>query len=262
MHVSAHIVVPVPIHLTQRDTDEATNDMTDSMNGITTSSRPVRLLVADEDPLVRAGIASVLSEESDIEVIGSVDDGPAVLLAVRRFAPDVVLLNLRIRGLDAVSAIRALRELGAGERTRVLILSALHTESEIYAALRGGAAGFVCKHSAPAHLATAVREVAAGQGWLDPGITLTLLTEFAARPQASACAPAELSVLTSREREVLALAAHGLSNSELAARLFISEGTVKTHVGRVLFKLGLRDRAQAVATAYQSGLVQVSRRLA
>ena len=217
---------------------------------------PVRTLVVDDQPLIRAGIATLLSAEPDIAVVGTVADGRAALDAVRQDQPDVVVMDLQMPGLGGIEATTALT---SGDGLGVLILTGFDSDADVYAALRAGASGFLRKDAAPAYLAAGVHAVAAGLGWLDPSVTGRLLAEFAARPERAARPPSELAVLTEREREVLVHVAQGLSNADIASRLFIAEGTVKTHLGRVLMKLHLRDRAQAVATAYQSGLVTVVR---
>ena len=214
---------------------------------------PVRVLLADGQALIRAGIAMVLAAEPDIEIAGEAGEGAAAVEHAARLRPDVLLLDVRLPGAAAATA--AVSAAGFADRpVRVLILTAHEADEEVYAVLRAGARGVLLKDAAPAELARAIRAVHAGEGWLTSAVTGVLLQDFAARP-APACPPAALDRLTPREREVLALVANGLSNSEIAAVLVIGEGTVKTHLGRVLAKLGLRDRAQAVVAAYQTGLV-------
>jgi DNA-binding NarL/FixJ family response regulator len=209
----------------------------------------IRVLLADDQPLVRAGLAMLLEAEPDIEVVGECGDGASAVEAALATEPDVVLMDVRMPGMDGVAATGRL----AGH-TRVLILTTYHVDDAVYGALRAGASGFLLKDAVPAELVLAIRAVAAGEAWLDPAVAQRLLTEFAARPTPVAT-PASMRALTGREREVLILAAQGLSNDEIAAKLFIGESTVKTHLGRVLMKLGVRDRTQAVVAAYQSGLV-------
>ncbi|HEX6681921.1 MAG TPA: response regulator transcription factor [Candidatus Limnocylindrales bacterium] len=211
---------------------------------------PIRVLLADDQPLVRSGIAMLLAAEPDIEVVGECNDGASAIEDALRLEPDVVLMDVRMPGLDGVAATARL----AG-RTRVLILTTYHVDEAVYGALRAGAVGFLLKDAVPVELVMAVKAVAAGQAWLDPAVAQGLLAEFAARP-APGATPEAMSALTQREREVLILAAQGLSNEEIAATLVIGEATVKTHLGRVLMKLGVRDRTQAVVAAYRHGLIK------
>ncbi len=219
----------------------------------------IRVLLADDQPLVRAGIAMLLGAEPDIEIIAEVDDGAAAVEKARQLRPDVVLMDVRMPGTDGVEATRSIVATGSTDDAvvvKVLILTTYHVGEAVYGALRAGASGFLLKDAAPDELVAAIRAVASGEAWLDPAVARTLLSEFAARPDPLRRTPDELHQLTSREREVLVLVAHGLSNGEIATRLVVSEATVKTHLSRVMMKLGLRDRAQAVVAAYQSGLVQ------
>jgi DNA-binding NarL/FixJ family response regulator len=216
----------------------------------------IRVLLADDQPLVRAGIAMLLTAEPDIEIVGEVDDGAQAVELARRLLPDVVLMDVRMPGIDGVEATRSIVEHEHETVVKVLVLTTYHVGEAVYAALRAGASGFLLKDSAPDELVAAIRAVAAGEAWLDPTVARALLTEFAARPAPLGRTPEELRRLTPREREVLVLVAHGLSNAEIAARLIVGEATVKTHLSRVMVKLGLRDRAQAVVIAYQSGIVQ------
>ena len=214
----------------------------------------IRVLLADDQPLVRAGIAMLLSAEPGITVVGQTEDGEQAVAMTRDLQPDVVLMDVRMPRVDGVEATRTLVEEGDGS-IRILILTTYHVDDAVYAALRAGASGFLLKDAAPESLIAAVRAVAGGDAWLDPVVAKGLLAEFAARPDPLRRSPADLERLTPREREVLVLVAYGLSNQEIAVRLIVGEATVKTHLGRVMVKLGLRDRAQAVAIAYQSGLV-------
>ncbi|GAB7191540.1 response regulator transcription factor [Kineococcus sp. NUM-3379] len=220
----------------------------------------VRVLLADDQPLVRAGLAMLLAAEPDLEVVGEVSDGRAVLDSLDALRPDVVLMDVRMPGMNGLEATRLLtRDPPPDEPdriVRVIILTTYHVDEAVYEALRAGASGFVLKDAAPDELVSAIRAVAAGEAWLDPAVARRLLADFASQPQAAAAAPGRLDVLTPREREVLALLAHGLSSQEIAAHLVIGGATVKTHLARVLVKLGLRDRAHAVALAYQAGLVR------
>lgn len=220
----------------------------------------IRVLLADDQPLVRTGIAMLLTAEPDIQVAGEAGDGDQAIALARSAQPDVVLMDVRMPGTDGVEATRRITADGFSDShdrpLKVLMLTTYHIDEAVYAALRAGASGFLLKDAAPTELVAAVRAVATGDAWLHPAVARGLLAEFAARPEAKLPAPAALARLTTREREVLALVAQGLSNMEIAAEIFVGEATVKTHFGRILMKLGLRDRAQAVATAYQCGLVQ------
>ncbi|RZU54299.1 LuxR family two component transcriptional regulator [Krasilnikovia cinnamomea] len=219
---------------------------------------PLRILVADDEPLVRSGIDMLVSAEPGIDVIGEAADGAQAVLLARQLRPDVVLMDVRMPGMDGVEATRQITAdtfAPAGPFVTVLVLSTYNHDDSVYAALRAGASGFLLKDAARSELIRAVRAVAAGDGWLDPAVTKGLLTEFAARPQPQRPTPAELTQLTPREHDVLLLVAHGLSNPEIAGRLFIGEATVKTHLGRIYTKLDLRDRAQAVVAAYRAGLI-------
>jgi DNA-binding NarL/FixJ family response regulator len=220
----------------------------------------IRVLLADDQPLVRAGIAMLLVAEPDIDVVDETGDGSQAVERARLLQPDVVLMDVRMPGVDGVEATRQIAADGFSKNrdrpVKVLILTTYHVDDTVYAALRAGASGFLLKDAAPKELVSAVQAIAAGEAWLAPAVARGLLTEFAARPDPSVPTPEEMQRLTSREREVLVLVAHGLSNAEIAARLVVGEATIKTHLGRVLIKLGVRDRAQAIVAAYQSGLVK------
>jgi DNA-binding NarL/FixJ family response regulator len=219
-----------------------------------------RVLLADDEPLVRAGLAMLLDAENDLVVVGEADDGTQAVALAGHLHPHVVVMDVRMPRCDGVEATRQLVADEFVSRTGVivpvLILTTFNEDHAVYEALRAGASGFLLKNAAPRALADAIRAVAAGRAWLDPAVARLLLDEFAGRPDLSLPAPAELRHLTIRETEVLVLIAHGLSNAAIAAHLVVSEATVKTHVGRILMKLGLHDRAQAVATAYKTGLVR------
>jgi DNA-binding NarL/FixJ family response regulator len=218
----------------------------------------VRVLVADDTALFRSSIAMLLAAEPDIEVIAEATDGAEALDLARRLQPDVVVMDVRMPGMDGVEATRCLTGDGFSppdHPIKVLVLTSYHVHDAVYGALRAGASGFLLKDAAPAQLVEAIHTVAGGDAWLAPAVARGLLSEFAARPDHHAPAPAELDQLTGRERDVLVLAAHGLGRAEIAAHLFIGEATVKTHLSRVLMKLGVRDRTQAVVAAYQTGLV-------
>jgi DNA-binding NarL/FixJ family response regulator len=187
-------------------------------------------------------------------VVGEAGDGREAVELARRLRPDLVIMDVRMPELDGVEATRLLLD-GPDEGVKVIILTTYHADDAVYAALRAGASGFLLKDAAPDELISAIRAVQEGDAWLDPPVARRLLLDFAARADRLANSPAVVDLLTAREREVLILMAHGFSNTEIAQRLVLSMATVKTHVGRVLMKLGVRDRAQAVAVAYQCGLV-------
>lgn len=215
----------------------------------------VRVVIVDDQRLVRAGFAMILGEEPDLEVVGEAADGLAAIEVVRQLAPDVVLMDIRMPHLDGLEALRRL--VAAGSRARVIVLTTFDADEYVFAALRGGASGFLLKDTPPAELVTAVRTVAAGEALLDPAVTRRVVSAFveglaSGTPSAP---PPDLASLTEREREVLVHLARGRSNAEIAADLVVSETTIKTHVGRVLAKLHLRDRVQAVVYAYEHGVV-------
>lgn len=220
----------------------------------------IRIVVADDQSLVRSGIAMILAGELDIAVEAEASNGEEAIRLAQELQPDIVLMDVRMPGLDGVTATQTITSdrfsNNPDSPVKVLILTTYNVQDSVYQALRAGASGFLLKDSAPQELARAVRAVASGNGWLDPAVTAELIGEFAARQDPLRPGPAEISMLTNREREVLILVAHGLSNTEIAEDLVISEATVKTHFGRILMKLGLRDRAQAVVVAYQTGLVR------
>ena len=220
----------------------------------------IRVVVVDDQPLVRAGIVMLVNAEDDITVVGQASDGQEALTQIRAQRPDVVLMDVRMPGTDGVAATRAVVEEGltahSGQPVGIIILTTYHIDEAVYAALRAGASGFLLKDAAPAEIVNAIRSVIAGEAWLDPAVARRLIDEFAARPEPHTPTPAEMAQLTPREREVLSLMARGLSNADVAVELFISEATVKTHLARVMMKLGVREKAQAVAAAYQTGLIQ------
>jgi DNA-binding NarL/FixJ family response regulator len=210
----------------------------------------IRVVVADDEELVRTGLRLILDTEPDIEVVGEASNGRHVVEMATALQPDVVLLDIRMPEMDGLEATRLL--LGGGSTSKVVVLTTFDLDQYVYDALQAGASGFLLK-DAPAHqLVAAVRAAAAGDALLAPSVTKRLITEFARR--GPRVAPSTVQALTERELEVLRLLARGLSNAEIAAELFIAEGTVKTHVARLLSKLGVRDRVQAVVLAYQSGL--------
>nr|WP_281371480.1 response regulator transcription factor [Petropleomorpha daqingensis] len=215
----------------------------------------MRVVVADDQALVRSGFGMILAADG-IEVVASVADGAAAVDAVRRTRPDVVLMDIRMPEVDGLEATRRiLADPGDPGAPKVLILTTFDLDRYVYAALRAGASGFLLKDVTPEQLVAAVRLVRSGDALLAPAITRRLVERFAARDERVATLHRDLSSLTPRELEVLELLAGGLSNAELAARLQLSEATVKTHVARILAKLRLRDRAQAVVIAYETGLI-------
>ena len=215
----------------------------------------IRIVVADDHQVVRTGFAALLDTQPDFAVAGSACDGAEAVRICRSLHPDVVLMDVRMPGMDGIEATRQLAGSGPGG-PRILILTTFDLDEYVYEALCAGASGFLLKDVTAERLFDAVRVVAAGEALLAPAVTRRLISEFARlRPSTAAPPEAELAALTPRETQVLRLIAEGLSNPEIAARLVVTEETVKTHVSRVLSKLGLRDRTQAVVTAYESGLV-------
>jgi len=219
----------------------------------------VRVLIVDDQAMVRAGFAALLAAQSDIDVVGEAPDGRQGVDVSRNTHPDVVLMDVRMPEMDGLEAARQLLEppRGVTHRPKVLMLTTFDVDDYVYEALRAGASGFLLKDAPPADLISAVRVVAAGEALLAPSVTRRLIAEFARQRPAPRRNSSLLrrSGLTPRETEVLELIARGLSNQEIAESLVLAEQTVKTHIGRVLAKLGLRDRAQAVIFAYESGLV-------
>ncbi|MEH0843581.1 response regulator transcription factor [Micromonospora sp. CPCC 205711] len=226
--------------------------------GQVTAGRPVRILLADDQPLLRAGFRMVLGTHDDLDVVAEAGDGQETVELSRRLLPDVVLMDIRMPRLDGLAATRAIVD--ARLPVRVLILTTFDLDEYVVGALRAGASGFLTKDVPAEDLVTAIRTVAAGEAVLAPRILKRLLTRFAdALPDPAFTPPKVLGTLTEREREVLVQVARGLSNAEIAVALSISETTIKTHVGHVLTKLGLRDRVQAVVLAYETGLVRPQR---
>jgi DNA-binding NarL/FixJ family response regulator len=213
----------------------------------------IRVVVADDQDIVRAGFSALLDTQPDIAVVGSAGDGEEAVRVCREHAPDVVLMDVRMPVMDGIEATRQLAA-GGDSGPRVLVLTTFDLDEYVYDALRFGASGFLLKDVAAERLFDAVRVVAAGDALLAPAVTRRLIGEFARLRPRPAPRPERLEELTTRETEVLRLVAEGLSNAEIAARLVVSEETVKTHVSRVLMKLDLRDRTQAVVVAYESGL--------
>jgi DNA-binding NarL/FixJ family response regulator len=216
----------------------------------------IRVLLVDDQPLLRTGFRMILSAEPDLAIVGEAADGASGVEAARKLKPDVVLMDIRMPGMDGIQATRALAGPGVEDPIKVLILTTFGLDEYVVEALRAGASGFLLKDSPPEDLVEAIKIVAAGDALLAPSITRRLLDRVATRlPPATDAAIPALSELTEREMEVLKLVARGLSNAEIAEKLVVSETTVKTHVSRVLAKLDLRDRVQAVILAYESGLV-------
>jgi DNA-binding NarL/FixJ family response regulator len=225
------------------------------MDGPVMGGPVIRVALADDQALVRSGFASLLDAENDISVVGSVADGFAAVQLAREARPDVVLMDIRMPGLDGIAATREIARDPALAGVHVVILTTFGLDEYIFDALRAGAAGFLVKDTDAAELIRAVRVIASGEGLLSPAVTRRLIAEFAARTRSMAPSPG-LSELTAREREVLGLVASGLSNEDIARRIYVSQSTVKTHVARAMAKLGARDRAQLVVIAYESGLIR------
>jgi DNA-binding NarL/FixJ family response regulator len=214
----------------------------------------IKLIVADDHALARGGLKAMLGAEDDLEVVGEAADGGEAVDLALKLRPDVVVMDIRMPKVDGIEATRRLRAHNGAPN--VLVLTTFDLDEYVYEALRAGAGGFMLKDAAPSQLAEAVRTVAAGESLLAPAVTRRLVERFVRRPPADAVREQEFSDLTDRELEVLTLIARGLSNAEIGEQLFLSEATVKTHVTRILSKLGLRDRVQAVVRAYESGLVE------
>ena len=216
----------------------------------------IRVVLADDQPLVRAGFRMLLDAEDDIEVIGEAGEGTAAIELVGSLRPDVVLMDIRMPGVDGLEALRRITADDSLSDVKVLVLTTFELDEYVFEALRLGASGFLVKHTQPADLVRAVREVAAGEALLSPSVTRRLIREFTSRPPRPEVTPRSMDVLTEREREVVALVAQGLTNDEIAEELVVSPATARTHVSRAMVKLNARDRAQLVVFAYQSGLVR------
>ena len=221
------------------------------------AASPIRVLLVDDQPLLRTGFRMILETEPDIAVVGESGDGEAAVAAARALQPDVVLMDVRMPRMDGVQATRLITGAARDNAPRVLVLTTFDLDEYVVEALRAGASGFLLKDVPAEDLIDAIRVVATGEAVVAPSVMRRLLDKFASRlPGANAPTPASLAILTERERQVLKLVARGLSNAEIAAELVVSETTVKTHVGNLLTKLGVRDRVQAAVYAYESGLVQ------
>jgi DNA-binding NarL/FixJ family response regulator len=216
------------------------------------ASDEISVLIVDDQRLVRSGFAVILGTEPGITVVGQAGDGEEAVQLARRLRPSVVLLDIRMPNMDGLTAARLIL---AETSSRVLMLTTFDSDEYVYAALRAGASGFLLKDAPTEQLVGAVRSVAAGDALIDPSITRRLITQFVHAARPDPVDPPQLTALTARERDVLRLVAQGLSNAEIAARLIVEESTVKTHVGRILMKLDLRDRVQAVVFAYECGFI-------
>ena len=220
------------------------------------SSDPlIRVLIVDDQAMVRQGFGALLDAQPDVDVVGDAADGTAAVDAVRRLAPDVVLMDVRMPNMDGLEATRRILRAPGPQHPKVIMLTTFDLDDYVFEALRAGASGFLLKDARADDLVQAVRVVASGEALLSPSITRKLIADYARRPSADRPRPERLRVLTPRETEVLKLIAAGLSNSEIAESLVLAEQTVKTHVGHILTKLALRDRAQGVVLAYETGLV-------
>lgn len=216
----------------------------------------IRVLLADDQPLVRAGFKMILDSEHDMQVVAEASDGAEALRLVKELVPDVVLMDIRMPNIDGLEATRHIVADDALHDVRILVLTTFELDEYVFGALRAGASGFLVKHTQPEELVRAIREVMNGEALLSPSVTRRLISEFVSRPERPELTPPSMDVLTNREREIVALAALGMTNDEIAKELFVSPATARTHVSRAMIKLGARDRAQLVVFAYQSGLVQ------
>ena len=215
----------------------------------------ITVLIADDQALVRGGFRALLDAQPDVEVVGEAADGKEALRLAEEHRPDVILMDIRMPGMNGLEATKAITADRRLAETKVVILTTFDLDEYVFEALRVGASGFLVKHTEPTELVHAVHAVASGDALLSPGVTRRLISEFAARAKAPV-RTAALDVLTEREREIVALVGEGLSNEEIAERLVVSPATAKTHVSRAMVKLGVRDRAQLVVLAYESGLVR------
>lgn len=215
----------------------------------------IRVALADDQALIRMGLRVLIEAEPDLELAGEAEDGRAAVALVRREHPDVILMDIRMPGIDGLAALREIAGDPDLNSTRVVVLTTFELDEYVFAALQAGAAGFLIKDDEPAELLRAIRLAAAGESLLSPSVTRRVIETFVGRPHANQPAHPRLGDLTDREHEVLGLIGEGLNNDEIAARLVVSKATARTHVSRAMIKLGARDRAQMVVIAYQAGLV-------
>lgn len=215
---------------------------------------PITVFIVDDQELMRMGLTMVLDAQDDIDVVGEASDGESAVVRVAELRPDVVLMDVRMPGIDGIDATA--RIVQSLSNSRVLVMTTFDLDEHVLGALRAGASGFLLKDTPPVDLVSAIRSIAAGDAVVSPKVTKRLLSRFISEESPSTRDPAVLDALTDREREVLESLAAGMSNAEIASHLVLSEATVKTHVGRILTKLGLRDRVQAVVLAYETGLVR------
>jgi DNA-binding NarL/FixJ family response regulator len=215
---------------------------------------PVRVLIVDDDDLMRAGLKSVLASDESVQVVAEIGNGRAAVQSTREHRPDVVLMDIRMPDLDGIAATREV--LASSADVKVVILTTFEEDDYIFGALNAGASGFLLKRTRPEELIAAIHTIAAGDSLLSPSVTRRVIDRMAQEPPLEVSSSKRLDALTQREREVLELVARGLSNGEIANALFVEESTVKTHVKRILMKLGLRDRVQAVIFAYESGVTR------
>lgn len=217
----------------------------------------IKILLVDDEQMVRMGLRLILESEDDFEVVGEAGDGAEAVTLTKKLDPDVVLMDIQMPGMNGLDATREIKTLGREESSRVLILTTFELDEYVYEALRAGASGFLLKRTPAEDLIAGIHVVHSGDALLAPSVTKRLIDEFAHRPLPEGTSQVEaLEELTGREREVLSYVAKGMSNAEIAQTLFLSEGTVKTHIKRIFYKLGLRDRTQAVIFAYNVGIVQ------
>jgi DNA-binding NarL/FixJ family response regulator len=214
----------------------------------------LRVLIADDDDLMRAGLRAVLSSDDSIDVVAEAADGREAISRTRALRPDVVLMDVRMPGMDGITATGEIIAVAPG--ARILILTTFEDDDYVFGALSAGASGFLLKRTQPEHLIAAIHTIAAGESLLSPSVTRTVISHVAHQPRPDPASSRRLRLLTPRERDVLELVARGLSNTEIAASLFVEESTVKTHLKRILGKLSLRDRVQAVILAYETGLAR------
>ncbi|MDQ4089503.1 MAG: response regulator transcription factor [Actinomycetota bacterium] len=219
-------------------------------------SGPVKVAIVDDQPLIRTGLRTMLEHAPDLEIVGEAENGELAVELARRQRPRVILMDIRMPVLDGIQATRRITADPDLGDVRVVMLTTFDLDEYVYAAIRAGASGFMLKDARPEDILSAVRVVAAGEALLAPSVTRRLIEEFASRPEAAPAPAPELAALTEREREVLALVGRGLSNAEIAERLFVSPATAKTHVSHIMTKVYARDRAQLVVMAYESGLVR------